>query len=215
MIGKKFHRLLVVADAQKRGDGKKWFVCKCDCGNTKEVAGTCLRTGNTKSCGCYNNELRSKNGRQNATHGETRGEKRSTEYKLWHTMIQRCEYPKHRSYKNYGAKGISVCERWRSSFENFLQDIGRKPSPKYTIERKDSAGNYGPGNCRWATYSEQARNRSTNKVIKIDGASKCISEWLEISKSGVSKELCHWRMKNGWGAKKAIFTPPGKYVWSN
>jgi hypothetical protein len=206
----RFGKLTVVRDAGMH-DGRRLVLCRCACGSEKIFKLNHLKTGNTKSCGCYKKEWSSENGKKNRTHGETLG-RRTAEYKTWHSMIQRCEYPKHVDFKNYGAKGISVCPRWRESFEVFLEDMGRKPSPLHTIERKDVRGNYEPSNCRWATQKEQQRNRSSNRILVIDGKAKCVSEWLEVSRSGVSKELCNYRLKAGWEAKKAVFTPPGKYV---
>ncbi len=208
----KFGRLKVIADAGSC-NGRKLALCICECGRKVTVKYNALRTGNTKSCGCAKAEMCSIAGRKNLRHGETNG-KRSSEYNLWRTMIQRCEYQKHVSYKFYGARGISVCQRWRTSFENFLADIGRRPSPKHTIERKDSNGNYEPRNCKWATQVEQQRNRRNNRMISIDGVVACVSEWLEKAVAGVSKELCNYRLKSGWEQKRAIFTPPrkGAYV---
>jgi hypothetical protein len=120
-------------------------------------------------------------------------------------MLGRCLSPSNPSYGNYGARGIIVCDRWRI-YENFLADMGRRPSRAYSLDREDNNGNYEPGNCRWATAKEQIRNRRVNHVIEYRGREICLAEAAEMA--GVSQPLMNWRILNGWSPERAIETPP-------
>lgn len=136
---------------------------------------------------------------------ESHGLRRVAEYGVWNMMIQRCTNPRNRSYKNYGGRGIEVCERWLGSFGNFYADMGPRPSNKYSIERIDNNKPYGPDNCRWATMNEQARNRSNNHFVDFDGERKTIAEWSEIT--GLTPHLIHQRISLGWDIRRALTTP--------
>lgn len=128
----------------------------CDCGNKTIVSTGNLKNGTTKSCGCYQREYQAKRGRKNFyKHGLSN----HPLYPTWSTMKSRCYNKNNISYKNYGARGIKVCDRWLNSFENFLKDMGEKPSDKHSLDRIDINGDYEPSNCRWATPEEQAINK--------------------------------------------------------
>lgn len=126
------------------------------------------------------------------------------EYQAWQDMKRRCYDKRRRSYRHYGGRGIIVCERWHS-FENFIADMGAKPTSDHSLDRKDTNGNYEPDNCRWATEQEQGRNKRNNAVFTIDGITKTQIEWL--NQAGIAKSTFNNRIKRGWAVSMALFTP--------
>lgn len=127
------------------------------------------------------------------------------EYNSWCAMWTRCTNERSDQYKNYGGRGIIVCEDWKS-FKNFVRDVGRRPGPTYSIDRIDNNGNYEPGNVRWATPEQQANNTRVNRLIEINGECRTISEWCRVLNSKVSKETIRQRLKKGWAPIDAITT---------
>lgn len=196
--GKRFGMLVVIERAPRIPEKKsivRW-ICKCDCGNTSIVCATNLKC--TKSCGCaqYANPAR-------LTHGGCY----TPTFSVWQNMRCRCENKKNDRYADYGGRGVTVCERW-ASFANFLEDMGHKPSARHSIDRIDNNGNYEPGNCRWATAKEQARNRRSTRMVTINGETRCAPEWCEIY--GISLMRFHSRVHRGWDDVKAMTTPVRK-----
>jgi hypothetical protein len=151
--GNRYGRLVVLGLGPPKPGCKPWL-CRCECGTLTIVDGTALRLGNTRSCGCLN--LESLRGR--ARHGKARGG-HSRVYRIWNAMKQRCHNPNQPHFPRYGGRGIAVCDEWRKSFDAFYAHMGDPPSLDHSIDRIDNDLGYQPGNCRWATDSEQMKNR--------------------------------------------------------
>ena len=151
LAGKRYGRLTVVHYC----GGSKW-ACLCDCGNKTVALGSSLRLKQTTSCGCAKAE-------RVALWKKSHGLHHLPEYKVWKGMVSRCEIPSATGYKNYGGRGVSICERWRHDFLQFLTDLGHRPSPGHSLDRIDGDGNYEPSNCRWATRTQQNQNRRNTK----------------------------------------------------
>lgn len=187
--GKKYGKLTVLEYSHvKRGVHWK---CLCDCGNATVVSGHHLRAGTTTSCGCL----------QRISNGMSG----SPVYKVWQAMKTRCYSEKCRHYKNYGARGITVSDRWLESFNHFYKDMGDKPFEGATLERKDNSKGYSKDNCKWATRREQMANTRTSRLLTHNGETKCMSQWA--SDIGIDTKTLAYRLKQDWTTEKALTTP--------
>lgn len=171
MIGQRFGRLVIQAEAVRRKSYRHWS-CLCDCGKLCNVRETSLKSGHTQSCGCLGVERRLKaTTKANIKHGRSK----TRIYNVWASMLHRCRDPKNKRWSSYGGRGISVCDKWLR-FENFLADMGERPNG-LTLDRIDVNGNYEPSNCRWATQLAQCNNTRFNVRIEHAGEIKTIAEW--------------------------------------
>ncbi len=195
MEGQRFGRYLVIGYAGKTKKDRYW-ICRCDCGQTRKVKAGNIVRGTSRSCGCLSRET---TGSRVRTHGATK----TAEFNIWSKMIARCTNSNNPAWINYGGRGIKVCERWMNSFSDFLADVGPRPSPKHSIDRfPDNDGNYEPGNVRWATQIEQNRNRRSNHFLTFNGITATLTEWSE--RTGIRKDTLRRRIAYGWSAEKAL-----------
>lgn len=198
LTGQVFGRLTVLEYAgYKRGKSYMWR-CRCECGAEVVRNSSDMRRGHTTSCGCY--------AKQRASETQTKhGLSRSSTFTVWVNMRMRCTNPNDASYEHYGGRGIKVCDRWMHSFENFLADMGQRPGA-LTLDRKDPNGNYEPDNCRWATPTDQIRNRRTTKRIAYNGKEQTLMEWSE--EVGVEYSTLHHRIYRAkWPVGRALTEP--------
>ena len=197
---------LTIIGARFRVNGDFHCVVACDCGNIVVMRhGNVVNTKcNVQSCGCVQKSTRRTCAR---THGHSCHKNRSREYRAWTAMKERCYNTHADRYERYGGRGITVCERWMESFENFLEDVGPAPSSKHSIDRKEVDGNYEPGNCQWATPREQSLNKSNSVRAAVYGKTMPVLDWSAIS--GIIPQTIYYRLKKRWPDKLAVFAPNG------
>lgn len=202
--GSRYGRLLVTERVGTSRNGRALWLARCDCGATVTVKGQHLRDGSTTSCGCSNPQMvRVRAGIRD----EGARTPRNPTWRCWISMIQRCHNPKHLAFSAYGAKGITVCERWRD-YKNFLEDLGERPSTLHSIDRINNSLGYVPGNCRWATQVEQNRNRTNNRRLTFGGETLTVAEWGE--RTGITSKVIRGRLALGWSIEDSLTTPPAR-----
>jgi len=214
-IGQRFGRLVVIAEVEHH---LRWRV-RCDCGVEKNVLHTSLNRDNTRSCGCLHRDQMSA---RNKKHGQS-GATKTVEYRAWLHATQRCYNPKDRKFPSHGGRGITVCERWRTSFTAFFEDMGLRPPDKTSIDRIDNDLGYWCGkpecvecgplgrspNCRWATAKEQARNTRRNRFLVAFGRRMMIEEWA--AEKGMNYRTLTTRLASGLEAEEALSRPIRKW----
>lgn len=199
LSGNKYGRLTVLSfSGQKlsdKGNRCSMWNCVCDCGNTVDVAGSSLKNGTSKSCGCLQKELVSERASKHRL-------SKTRVYKIWGNMKTRCLNKNSTDYYLYGGRGITLCDRWMT-FDNFFADMGI-PSKDKSIDRINPNGNYEPSNCRWATLTEQANNKRTSRIISFNGIRRSLKEWARSL--GLNESSLRERLKT-WGLEKSLTEP--------
>jgi hypothetical protein len=195
MVGRRFGLWEVIAVSEQ----PLRVAARCACGTVKDINASNLLRGQSTSCGCNKSTAVSLAVRSHGLSG-------TPTHKAWKSMRKRCSAKSGVWHERYVARGIKVCERW-SSFEAFLADMGERPTPAHTLDRKNNDGDYEPGNCRWAVQREQANNRSSNLSLTHNGETRTLAEWSALTgiRSGVIRQRIY---RNGWSIADALTVPP-------
>ena len=211
ITGERFGRLTVVKYVETNKEGRAVFECKCDCGNIVSVVGKNLRTGNTKSCGCFNRDQSTKRiVALNTKHGSTN----TRLFRIWASMKTRCGNKNTANYEDYGGRGIFVCDEWKDDFAAFEKwALENGYNDRLSIDRIDNDKGYFPENCRWATMKQQQNNRRSNRLVEYNGEIHTVSEWAEMKNLRYDSLLA--RLNSGRYTVERALTEPqnerGKY----
>ena len=198
--GQVFGRLTVL-ERDSFVNGKTRWLCSCECGKQVSIIGQLLRNGRTKSCGCLRVDRATETAHR---HGGYVGRKPTRTMRIWKNMIQRTCNPNCPMYARYGGAGIGVCESWQT-FERFLSDMGQAPDD-LTLERVDNNKGYGPDNCKWATYTEQNRNKSSSKNLTLNGKTQVAVAWIQ--ELGLTDSKVYKRIRRGWSDEEVLLGRP-------
>lgn len=199
LIGSKYNKLTIISKGDIR-KGHRYWTCECDCGNITLVNTNSLRSGSVKSCGCS----RIKCGSLDYKTGKIK-----KLYRVWSSMKERCLRKNHHAYKDYGERGITVCDNWIVNYKNFeMWALNNGYKEGLSIDRIDNNGNYNPENCRWSTHKDQQNNRRLTVRIKYNNIEKSINEWAEYLKVPVGR--LRYRLNSGWEIKDVLFLPKYK-----
>jgi len=208
MEGLKFNRLTIVNYSLTDKWRQRNWNCICDCGNLIIASTANLKSSNTKSCGCLQKEKAAISGANSATtHGlsKTKDGKKTRLFRIWMGIKTRCYNPNVKEYKNYGGRGITMCDEWKNDFKSFHDwAIAKGYSELLTIDRIENNKDYYPENCKWSTDKDQTRNRRSSRFLELNGESKVMSEWAELY--GLTDQCLFQRLKKGWSVEKAITT---------
>lgn len=198
LTGRIFNMLTVVKMAEHKLCERVKWVCICSCGNTTVVNGSSLKNGHTKSCGCLS---RASFIKRSTSHGMCY----SPENAAYRKMKLRCNNENNPRYRDYGGRGIKICDRWLESFDNFYEDMGKRPSKKHSLDRIDNAVGYSPNNCRWSTDIEQANNKRNNLRLTLGSITDTLANWSRITEINYGT-LRSRIVDSGWSVKKALTT---------
>ncbi len=200
--GQKYGRYTVIKRDGSNKSGNATWLCQCDCGVYKVVAAGALRSGETKSCGCWIRDVTSE---RSITHGNSK----TRLYKIWIGMKSRCYNPKTNNYKDYGGRGIYICDLWKDYFESFMEwSLAHGYQSNYSIDRINNDGPYAPNNCQWITKFDQQSNKRSNRLIEIDGIVNTVAEWGRVY--GIDPQAIWGRINRGWDDSLAVTTPSDK-----
>jgi hypothetical protein len=203
VVGEVFGRLTILQEIPPSGNQRRKMVCRCTCSKTLTVLASGLRTGNTRSCGCLRREMVAA---KNYKHGARKRKAKDNppEYVLWKRMRQRCNDSGNHEWDRYGGRGITVDPRW-DDFTVFLADVGPRPTPNHSIDRIDNEKGYSKDNVRWATASQQARNKRNSRRVVFNGQSIGLADLAEAH--GIPYGRLYTRLWKGWSVEKAVSTP--------
>jgi len=189
------NRLTFIEKAPTRKE-KSRGIYQCSCGKIKEIDNTLVKNNIVKSCGCLQKERASNS-------SKTHGLSKTPEYYIWKAMIQRITNSNNKQYFNYGGRGLTISEKW-NDFTVFIKDMGKRPAPKYSIERIDNSLGYCKENCKWATIIEQSNNRRNNRILTLNGKSQNLSQWaIELS---IDQTVLRRRLALGWNDIEMLTT---------
>jgi hypothetical protein len=194
LTGQKFNKLTVLSYSHNVGR-KAFWKCQCDCGNVTTIRGDGIKGGHAKSCGCY-----AASGIPHMTHGQSHNKM----YDVYINMKMRCLNASHPSYKDYGERGITICDKWMT-FEGFYEDMESGYSDKLSLDRKDNSKGYYKENCRWATKEQQQNNTRWNRYLTYNGTTLSVSQWAR--QLGIGVNTLATRIRRGWTIERALTTP--------
>lgn len=196
-----YGRWTIIGEAPCGNWNQQRVLCRCECGTQREVILQTLTNGRSKSCGCYKNE-------QTVQRLTTHGKSNTRTFRIWDNILGRCTRPRNDRYKDYGGRGITVCQQWQDSFAQFLADMGDCPSPKHEIDRIDNNAGYSPENCHWVTRRENVMNRRNTLWVLPLGVRMTMDDCAKLF--NVSRITLRLRLRAGWNLAKALMLPKQK-----
>lgn len=204
LSGLKINHVQIISFHGRASGGQSLWNCRCDCGKEWVADGYAVKSGHTKSCGCFG---RLETIKASITHGRSK----TAEWLIWMGVKNRCLNRNDPTFKDYGGRGIKICQRWLSDFQNFFDDMGVRPSPSHSIERKNNNGDYEPDNCVWATRIEQGKNKRNNVILEFNGEAKTVTDWA--SEMGIKRSTLNNRIfQYGWSVSDALTTIVAKKI---